>query len=266
MAQFTLLNTRPAHQAHALNQLVIQQGGQSINCPTITIQWVAISESALVGCKPFDKAIFTSANSVLGWVKSQQELNPEARKFYSHTEFYAIGKATQEKGLELGLDFKILSYEQFDSEHFLAHEEMLAIKGQHVAIFKGVGGRSLIEETLSRRGANVKLFDVYQRKMAPFCASEWDRFLKSSAPVLLLSSLESWQNLVSGLLQEHTNSLTSREKLIRAAFWLSVSTTVVMSQRIADIMIAQGWKWPLIVVKTQSNQGIVNAIVESVHT
>ena len=265
MKPFTLLNTRPTHQADALNELVIQQGGDSINCPTIEIQWLAILDNEFVGCRTFDKAIFTSANSVLRWYQTQQNLSAEAKKLFSQTEFYAIGKATQEKGLELGLEINTLSQKQFDSEHFLAHEKMLAIKGQQIAIFKGVGGRSLIEETLSSRGATVKLFDVYQRQMAPFCVSAWGRFLKSSSPVLLLSSLESWQNLISGLLQENKMTLTSREELIQAAFWLRISTTVVMSQRIADIMIAQGWKWPLIVVETQSNQGIVKAILKSVH-
>jgi len=265
MKQFTLLNTRPAHQAGALNELVIQQGGESINCPTIEIQWLAILDNEFVGCSAFDKAIFTSANSVLGWYQTLQNLSAEAENLFSQTEFYAIGKATQEKGLELGLEIKTLSQQQFDSEHFLAHEKMLAIKGQHIAIFKGVGGRSLIEETLSSRGATVKLFDVYQRQMAPFCVSAWGRFLKSSSPVLLLSSLESWQNLLSGLLQETQNTVTSSEELIQLMFWSGISTTVVMSQRIADSMIAQGWKWPITVVETQSNQGIVKAIQESVH-
>ena len=265
MKQFTLLNTRPAHQADALNELVVQQGGESINCPTIEIQWLAISDNEFTGCKPFDKAIFTSSNSVLGWYQSQQKLAVEEKNLFSQTEFYAIGKATQEKGLELGFEIKTLSQKQFDSEHFLAHEKMVAVKGQQIAIFKGVGGRSLIEETLSSRGATAKLFDIYQRKMAPFCVSEWERFLKSNSPVLLLSSLESWQNLVSGLLQENQNTITSREKLIQAEFWLKLFTTVVMSQRIADTMIAQGWKWPIIVVETQSNQGIVKAILKSVH-
>ena len=264
MRPFTLLNTRPAHQADALNELVTQHGGESINCPTIEVQWLGVSDNEFVGCIRFDKAIFTSANSVLGWYRFQQKLSSEAKNLFSQTEFYAIGKATQEKGLELGLEIKTLSHKQFDSEHFLAHEKMLDIKGQHIAIFKGEGGRSLIEETLSSRSATVKLFDVYQRKMAPFCVSEWERFLKSSSPVLLLSSLESWQNLVSGLLQENKNALTNREELIQAEFWLGISTTVVMSQRIADSMTAQGWKWPIAVVETQSNQGIVKAILESV--
>lgn len=265
MKQFTLLNTRPAHQAQALNELVIQQGGESINCPTIGIQWLAISDKKFVGCRPFDKGIFTSANSVLGWYRSQQQLSSEDKRLFSQTEFYAIGKATKEKGFELGLEVKTLSQKQFDSEHFLAHEKMLAVRGQQIAIFKGVGGRSLIQETLSSRGASAKLFDVYQRKMAPFCAFEWDQFLKSNSPVLLLSSLESWQNLVSGLLQENQNTITSREELIQARFWLNISTTVVMSQRIADTLIAQGWKWPMIVVETQSNQGIVKAILKVVN-
>jgi len=265
MNHFTLLNTRPAHQADALDELVIQQGGDSINCPTIEIQWLAISDKEFVNGRPFDKAIFTSANSVLGWYQIQQNLCAEAKELFSQTEFYAIGKATQEKGLELGLEVKTLSENKFDSEHFLAHKKMLAVTGQQIAIFKGVGGRSLIEETLSRRGATAKLFDVYKRKMAPFCVSKWNRFLKSNSPVLLLSSLESWQNLVSGLLQENQNMVTSREELIQAEFWLELSTTVVMSQRIADAMIVEGWKWPLIVVETQSNQGIVKAILKSVH-
>lgn len=39
-AKFTLLNTRPAHQAGTLTAEVNRIGGQATESPTLAIQWV----------------------------------------------------------------------------------------------------------------------------------------------------------------------------------------------------------------------------------
>jgi len=45
MPRFALLNTRPAHQASALNALVVQAGGQSFHCPALQIESVPYSKT-----------------------------------------------------------------------------------------------------------------------------------------------------------------------------------------------------------------------------
>lgn len=274
---FTLLNTRPAHQAKALSDLFESQGGQVISCPLIEIQWLDLTEEKLFNCLSFDKVIFTSSNAVEGWQRFQKKISQADKALFAGADYYAIGKATQSKGQGAGLNIRTLSLKQFDSEHFLAHPEMLAVEGESIALVKGLEGRTLIEDTLLKRGAKVTPFEVYQRHAVKFCATAWQRFLSAKQPVLLISSLDSWHKLLaaiaeynhfdgsnfeySGLGQadKSQNEFKQKEKM-QTELWSNISVAVVMSQRIADAMQKEGFKRPIAVVETQSNQGIVKAL------
>ncbi|BCN92331.1 hypothetical protein THMIRHAM_01160 [Thiomicrorhabdus immobilis] len=268
----TLLNTRPAHQAKVLTDLVESQGGQVIACPLMDIEWMALSEGKLANCQSFDKVIFTSSNAVEGWRRFQEKIRPADKALFAHSDYYAIGKATQAKGQEAGLKIRSLSLKQFDSEHFLAHEEMLAVAGESIALMKGVEGRTLIEDTLLQRGAKVTSFEVYQRQAVTFCDVAWQRFLNAKQPVLLISSLDSWHKLLAAIMRYSGSEYTDldqsdknqneckQKEIMQAEFWSKITSAVVMSQRIASAMQNEGFKRPIAVVETQSNEGIVKAL------
>ncbi|HHS99787.1 MAG TPA: uroporphyrinogen-III synthase [Thiomicrospira sp.] len=270
MSKFTLLNTRPSHQANVLNELVLQQGGQSINCPTMQIEWLDWTLTLFKNTTSFDKTIFVSANAVSGFDRLRKNHTDCFDSAFNQTQYYAIGQATKKKGLELGFNIETLSVQKFDSEHFLAHPQMQRVYGQNIALIKGVNGRTLIEETLSQRGANVVTLDVYKRSSMPFCIQEWQRFLESTNPVLLITSLGSWQRLIDSIAEHYGLILNSVDmdfqppkiviELMQYDFWLKICGAVVMSQRIADVMVEQGWKRSISVVNTQTNQGIAEAI------
>ena len=256
MHSFTLLNTRPAHQATELNDLVVESGGKVISCPTIEVEWRAPLVTDVKKVGDFDKLIFTSANAIEGWVRWFNQQNNQSE--LSGLTCYAIGKATKIKGLELGLNIVTLSDTQFDSEHFLAHQTMHEVKGLAIGLVKGVGGRALIENTLTERGAVVSQLNVYQRKTVPFCKQAWQRFIASPNPILLITSIESWQNLLKGLSDELNDSVAVIDSVNQ------VSGFVVMSQRIADEVLKSGCSTAIKVVTTQSNQGIVKTIQQYV--
>ncbi|MGM0542087.1 MAG: uroporphyrinogen-III synthase, partial [Pseudomonadota bacterium] len=79
LSRFTLLNTRPQHQAEVLSELVKHAGGKALNCPTLAIQWG--SQKALRACltkelEQYDKVILTSVNAVEGILKSHLKAIP----------------------------------------------------------------------------------------------------------------------------------------------------------------------------------------------
>ena len=262
MTDFTFLNTRPAHQAEALTLLVKELGGLVLACPTMQIHWLTPSQNQLDYIQNFDKLIFTSANAVQGWLKAEQQLALNQANFTG--KFYAIGKATKVKGEELGLQIETLSQTQFDSEHLLAHNQMQAVNGEKIALIKGEGGRQLIEQTLSERGAEVEEVNVYKRSKVPFCKKEWQHFIESPSPILLISSLESWQNLNNGLQGLQGGNLPGlvNSDLVNQLqkVFNKLAGLVVMSDRIAIDIKKSGCLTPIQVVKIQSNAGIVQAI------
>jgi len=261
----TLLNTRPAQQAEALNLLLAEAGVQTLNCPTLRIDLFddALSKHVVSNdIKNIDKVIFISRNAVHGFVN--QNAKSVLEKLLSAAELYAIGNATRETGLSQGLNISVLSEQQFDSEHFLAHDVMRQVEGQHVLLVKGREGRDLIESTLLDRGAIVHVLEVYERVPAPFCNEAWQTFISAQKPVLLITSFASWQALLQGLKAYYVADIEqSKVSFFEQPFWLKLDSIVVMSQRIADQMTEQGWSGRLKVVQTQTNQGIIDTIMNT---
>ena len=258
MNQFTLLNTRPAHQAEALTQQVQLHQGQVISCPTIEIQWCAISSMKFDLLDSTDKIIFISANAVQGFLKSiyyPSYLNA-LKTAQKPIELYGIGRATQQSGLAHQLPLSVLSQTDFDSESLLAHPVMQSIHQQTIVIVKGEGGRSLLETTLKARGATVQLLEVYRRVPAPFCMQDWLKFVQSHRPVLLLTSMESFTFLLQNLIE-----LDSHYAELTHSKWSFLTETIVFSERIKQQMQAQGWCGAIRVVFEQSNAGIIDTLL-----
>ncbi|NPA71349.1 MAG: uroporphyrinogen-III synthase [Gammaproteobacteria bacterium] len=263
-AQFTLLNTRPSHQADALTQSIQAMQGVVLCCPTLKVVGLApplLAKAVQSLPKGMDKIIFISANAVEGFVSNQLEERlveqSEDKEGNASTSpiFYAIGRATQQVGERQGIPLKRLSNSQFDSESFLAHKEMHSIAHQAILIVKGRGGRSHLQETLLTRGAEVHCLDVYERVATEFCQQAWQEFMISHRPMLLITSMDSFERLIEGAAGVHKDFSTLNNQA-----WLFIETTLVFSARIQKEMQRRGWIGSIQVVEEQSNQGIGHAI------
>lgn len=263
--QFTLLNTRPAHQSASLNELVMQAGGQAMNCPTLKIEpkLNALEPLKILCEQTFDKVIFISANAVEQFVK--QNAQEKLTTFTHATKWYAIGKATAKKARQFDMQLQTLSKTQFDSEAFLASSVMQAasINGSSILIVKGEGGRDLLEKSLSKRGAKVACLELYSRQPVEFCRATWTKFIKQPEPVLLVSSLASWEVIYRAInaLTHEPNELDLSETLNAKDKGLPKKLlTVVMSQRIAFHIQEQNWPYAVKVIDEQTNAGIIKSI------
>lgn len=154
--------TRPAHQAQALARLIEDAGGRPILFPVIEIREVDDPRPFLEivdRLDEFDLAVFISPNAVSRAIKPILE----RRALPPRLKVAAIGGASVRALAGYGVSGVIAPRERYDSEALLELPELAAPSGMRVVIFRGQGGRELLGETLSARGARVDYAECYRR-------------------------------------------------------------------------------------------------------
>ena len=76
----------------------------------------------------------------------------------------AIGQATANALDAVGLPATLVP-ERMDSEGLLALPELADLRGRHVIVLRGNGGRELLADTLVERGATLQQVEVYRRRL-----------------------------------------------------------------------------------------------------
>jgi uroporphyrinogen-III synthase len=154
LQQFGIAITRPAAQAQKLNALIELEGGTPISFPLIDIvplEDYQTFNSTIEVIAEYDWAIFISSNAVQ---------NGMPRLLQAHTQlpsrlrFAAIGPVTAQEIQNFGINTVLTPVGRFDSESLLALPEMRQVAGKRIMIFRGVGGREVLAETLKARGAH----------------------------------------------------------------------------------------------------------------
>lgn len=191
--------TRPAHQAARLAELIREQGGNPILFPVIEIRDIddtAALDDVIRHLDDFDLAVFISPNAaVKGWAAIQSR-----RAVPAQLVIAAIGRASARELRRLGAAAVIAPSEGSDSESLLAMPELQAVAGKRVVIFRGVGGREVLRETLEARGARVEYAQCYRRARSSADAATliaaWDR---GEIAALVATSSEGLRNLADML-------------------------------------------------------------------
>ncbi len=159
----TIAITRPAGQAGKLSTLIEAAGGKPLLFPLISITALNnydVFDEATSNLKDYDWAIFISSNAVqnsLPRLSRQINLLPKTLKFA------AIGPSTASELNAFGIENVLIPKDRFDSESLLSLAEMQNMTDQKVMIFRGVGGREVLAESLKLRGAHVDFAESYQR-------------------------------------------------------------------------------------------------------
>jgi uroporphyrinogen-III synthase len=152
--------TRPKELADNLCELIKNAGGVPICYPALEIREPGTSNSREFvsnNIHAFSMAIFISPTAVTRTLQYMHSLPENLR-------IAAIGSRTAETLAQAGIHTDILP-DGHDSESLLAHPEMQAdkIHGSNVIVFRGEGGRTLLGDTLTSRGANVVYAEMYRR-------------------------------------------------------------------------------------------------------
>ncbi|KTC92552.1 uroporphyrinogen-III synthase [Fluoribacter dumoffii] len=222
-----ILNTRPQSQAHELSQSIRAAGGNVIELPTIEIEampndWIHL----LPNLKTVDKAIFISANAVHFCFT---QLLQKHLDWPSSIQVIAIGQGTAAAIEKFGIQVSEIP-EIPDSEHLLALKTFQQPEKQNVLLFKGEGGRELIEEQLTQKGANLVVLKVYKR-VIPQINPQWVESLwrDDLVDIILLTSELSLHNIFKLFDKEAHN-------------WLRNKKWLMISERLAQVAFSLGIK------------------------
>jgi uroporphyrinogen-III synthase len=154
--------TRPAHQAAHLAELIRAAGGRAILFPVIEIVEVGDLRPLLAlidRLDEFDLAIFISPNAVskaMNLIRARRTLPP-------HLKLAAIGASGVRELKRFGVPAVIAPAARFDSEALLELPALQDVAGRRIVIFRGDGGRELLGDTLTARGAAIEYSECYRR-------------------------------------------------------------------------------------------------------
>ncbi len=245
----TVLVTRPEHQAGPLCQLIAQHDGYAIRCPALVIgepqNWTP-ALAVLDRLDRYDLAIFKSANAVdraMPLIQQRGGIPPRL-------EITAIGKATAQALARYGINPSVQPAQGFTSETLLAllRFQPGVVNSQAMVIVRGEGGRGLLAETLSARGAHVDHAEVYRRKQ----------------PTTDLSALlERWQRgQIGAVVVASGESLLNLFDMLGAAGqdYLRETPLIVVSIRIQRLAAAQGCRH-ILIAQEASDDAILTALL-----
>lgn len=159
----TLAITRPIAQAGTLAERIRQAGGTPLLLPLLNIIGTpntVLAHPAAQDLSPYRLAIFISPNAVLHSLPLLLDQQP----WPTDLQAAAVGPGTADALARFGIPC-LLPEGQFDSEGLLqcAPLQSAVLRGQRVLLVKGNGGRELLAQALTERGALVEPLSVYHR-------------------------------------------------------------------------------------------------------
>lgn len=186
LAGQTLLVTRPEHQVGPLITMIHDLQGSALHLPVLSV----VPKPHQLPSLAYDWVIFISRNAVRYGVQSCLQLASAT------PQWLAVGASTAASLRECLPEgcMVIQPVLQQSSEGLLALPELQQVQGQRILIVRGVGGKALLGETLSERGASVTYLEVYQRDLPqqinPLTAQQVQQI-----NFILLTSCHSMMNL-----------------------------------------------------------------------
>ena len=247
LAGRNIVVTRPAGQAHRLADLIRAAGGRAILFPALEIRDVADTrplERLVARLEEFDLVIFVSANAV----NRAMSLIAARRALPAKLKFATVGAGGLRELQRFGVKEAICPASRFDSEALLELPQLQDVNGKRVVIFRGQGGRELLADTLTERGAKVECAECYRRAKPAADAAAWLELWQKHAPdAVTVTSSEGLRNLFEMAGQKGRNMLIK-------------SNLFVPHPRIAEAARALGLN--NVIVTAAGDEGLVQGLIE----
>ena len=237
---YTVVVTRPEHQAGNLRRLIEAAGGQVILFPTLAIAPPQDPQAVLTLLQrlaQFDLAVFISPNAVDYGLRYAADVGG----LPSHLQIAAVGAGTARALHAAGHPPTLVPEHDFNSEALLALAALQQVAGKKVIIFRGEGGREHLADTLRSRGAQVEYVQVYRREKPPVDrAVLLDVWARNGISAIVVTSNESLQNLYDLVGSEGQTYLRDAqlvvvsERAVELSRRLGVQRVPVVAERAGD--------------------------------
>ena len=267
-----VINTRPVERAAPLTEYLQEAGLSVIDIPMLTLEahattdddmalmqrWLAGEYQALVIVSPT-----AAASGLAVWQTLMQEgqaldsdvnnIDSSANTLIAPSHLIAVGEATAAALNDVKLataSYQVLQPTIANNEGMLAMPEIEGLKaGDKLLVWRGLGGRRLLVDTLQARGVYIDSIAWYERKMPVNATLQYQQWLQDfnskntinstsscpqDKPIVIVSSgtaFEHWQHIVQTA-EEQARPVGTAPKLSDFAY-------VVLGERLANMVAEQ---------------------------
>ena len=254
--------TRPSAQAKTWEQQLNAHGATTHLISLLEIvpiqqnEQISAVKKCILNLDHFDKAIFVSQNAVaLGfdWIENYWPQLPTKLKFF------AVGETTARQLEQRGAKVTDLAQSQIGamtSETLLQSPSLQQVKSENIVIFRGLGGRSHLGDTLNTRGANVSYCELYERKLPIESTEQLKKLFGSTKKkwVIALHSGEALENLLQVL----------QIPLKENPAMYNLFSLLVPSQRLFELALNAGFK-QVFTAKNATDASMLEGLIDLKH-
>ena len=182
--------------------LIRQAGGEPLEVPALEIRdlaELAPFHAAIERLDSFDTAIFVSRNAVRK-AFALMDGRRGVRPWPAQVRVATVGNGSREELETRGISGVIAPDDGSDSEALLALPDFANVAGKRIVIFRGEGGRTVLGDTLTARGALVEHAACYRRARPAGSGALLDAALNAGkVDAVTVSSGEGLANLLAML-------------------------------------------------------------------
>lgn len=251
-----IMVTRPAHQAGQLIALLEAKGATVVCQPLIEI--VALNDPAAAieqvqALSQTDIAIFISQNAVTHGVNLIEQYASLPPQLKLATVGAGSAKLLAQRSRRR---VDIMPSEQYNSEGLLTQPALQELSNKRIIIFRGIGGRNLLAETLRERGANVSYAEVYQRQCPEIDLAKLQADWQTQAVnIICITSGEGLQNLIANI-SKKTATAQLRTDILNCQL-------IIVNKRLSALVEDNAFSKKPIISDNVSDKAIVDAIIKT---
>lgn len=244
----TVINTRPSERAAPLSAHLQASGMTVVDMPMLALNPLAVSEQSLDLMRRWQAGdyqalvVVSPTAAALGlevWHKLGHEVTAKDTASKTPSPIIAVGAATA--AVLHAADCEVRQPKVANNEGMLMMPEIARLQaGDKLLIWRGLGGRRLLVDTLQARGVHIDSIAWYERTMPDNACThyqQWamsffnkDRVRADPKPMVIISSgtaFEHWEQVVQA---------TNTEKNSHAQRTLADFRYIVLGARLADML------------------------------